>query len=418
MRKLNYLLTEFSSYFFIKVCLAIVICIVALCSIQFFQAYQEFATNTKMVNQGIGENSSFRLLDIEANRVSNADTANLILEAENLFDTNAYYFLGSSSFLADASRNRYYTENPIIYSTEGEELVSPNSAIMNRSLMEKANLMVSEGDFFSDDDFSGESKGILLGHAYQDQFQVGEEIIFKDIESVTEKNEFITSDKTYQVRGFLPQNLEILDFWQGSTDTLNMDEMIIFPLSDDILSDQEMTLQLQILGYFFLVSPEVNKQLSYLELSEQIRELGQKYGFDYLRLQNDRSIYNYEIQQYQLVYQNRLAILGLLLIFSLFQVGLIIIFTYEKREPIYEIYFSIGSTKRELFQILLGEYVLVFAFGFALLFLFNTFYLKEVWDTGPLVVGVLSYFVVFMLIVALSIGRKMFKNGNYFRREQ
>lgn len=418
MRKLNYLLTEFSSYFFIKVCLAIVVCIVTLCSIQFFQSYQEFTINTKMISEGIGENSSFRLLDIEANRVSNADTANLILEAENLFDTKAYYFLDSTNLLADASRNHYYTENPTFYSTEGEELVSPNSVIMNRALMEEASLTVSEGNFLSDEDFSGESKGILLGHAYQGQFQVGEKIIFKDIESVTEENKFITSDQAYQVRGFLPENLEILDFWQGSTDTLNMDEMIIFPLSDDILSDQEMTLQLQILGYFFLVSPEVNEQLSYLELSEQVRELGQKYGFDYLRLQNDRAIYNFEIQQYQLAYQNRLTILGLLLVFSLFQVGLIIIFTYKKREPIYEIYFSIGSTKRELFQILLGEYVLVFAFGFALLFLFNTFYLKEVWDTGPLLVGVLSYFVIFMLIVALSIGRKLFKNGHYFRREQ
>lgn len=419
MRKVSYSLTEISSYFFMKVCLAVVVCIVMLCSVQFFQAYQEYKMNTNMLQKSIGKDASFRLIDVSAEEVTNQNVSGLIQDAEKVFKTGAYYFLENPGYyFADASKEFYLTDEMTYLNKKQERVATPKAVIMNEKLMKKINLAPSVGKGFSKNNFSGKEKGILLGNAYQKKFKVGEEIVIKEFQHFSQSNQLVTKDVTYRVNGFLPKQYEMLDFWQGSTEAISLDEAIIFPLSEDILQEKQASIQLQLLGYFFLISPNQEQKFPYLEAAEQIRKYGQEHGYGYIKLQNDRAGYNSQMKNYQLTYKNRFYLLWLVLLFSFLQIGIILSFTFKKREPIYEIYFSIGSTKKEIFLVLVGEYLTIFLFGFALMILLKIVYLKEDWSALSQLVGILSYFTIFMFIAMASIGKQLLKDGKYFRRER
>lgn len=419
MRKVSYSLTEISSYFFMKVCLAVVVCIVMLCSIQFFQAYQEYKINTDMLQKSIGKDASFRLIDVSAEEVTNQNVSGLIQDAEKVFNTGAYYFLENPGYyFADAAKEFYLTDEMTYLDEKQERIAAPKAVIKNEKLMEKIDLAPSVGKEFSENNFSGKEKGILLGNAYQKKFKVGEEIVIKEFQHFSQSNQLVTKDVTYRVNGFLPKQYEMLDFWQGSTEAISLDEAIIFPLSEDILQEKQASIQLQLLGYFFLLSPNLEQKFPYLEAAEQIRKYGQEHGYGYIKLQNDRAGYNSQMKNYQLTYKNRLYLLGLVLLFSFLQIGIILSFTFKKREPIYEIYFSIGSTKKEIFLVLVGEYLTIFLFGFSLMVLLKIVYLKEDWSGFSQLMGVLFYFAIFMFIAIASIGKQLLKDGKYFRRER
>ncbi|MHC5247625.1 hypothetical protein [Enterococcus sp. LJL90] len=419
MRKLNYLVTEITSHFFIKLLLVLMIGIVSLCSVQFFQAFFEYRNNTEALNESIGQNSSFRLFENSYEAIPSKNIAQIISRAEELFSTEAFYYLGNQGKLVAESEGLIPAEGqPTSVAETGEKLIHPNLAIMNRALLAKVGLPIVEGEFFLESDFSGETQGILLGSFYQNSHEIGDEITLEEVVGASAENLLETVKSHYQIRGFISKDFEMLNYWQGSTNSISLDSMLILPQTTAALHGESSSMDVQTTGFFFLVSPEEDQALSYLTLAEEIREIGQANGYQLLEFQNDRSVYNSAIQNYQYQYQNKLYLLGLLLVFSFIQLGVIISFTFKKRQSVYEIYFSIGSTKLEIFLFLIFEYLLLFVVAWALMFLFNSFYLQEIWSRQAQIAGGLFYFCSFSVVTIATLGSKLFKNGRFFRREQ
>ncbi|OTN76475.1 hypothetical protein A5886_001552 [Enterococcus sp. 8G7_MSG3316] len=399
MRRMTYVLTEMGVHLWLKGAMVVMTALVIMSSIQFFQAYETYLAHTQALTKNFGSDSSIRLVDVSTDFISPKDTLAIIEEGKALFGEDIYYYLQGGDYFADADAFIFSESSMPIENQFGQPLVQPQLMIMNQALVEKAAFHLSSGHQLDDTDFAVQGNGILLGADYQEGYQIGDDFLLQTYEDVDDEGLVITVERSYTVKGFLTDNHALQNFWQGMTEEIILDKMIVMPLTEDMVQSNSPTLAVQMMGFFYMLPAEAEKKLDYLATAEAVKEIGLSHG--YLSFINDRTSYDYEINMYRSLYRNQLLLLLLLLVFATVQTGMIVHFSYKKRLSAYDAYFSIGSTKTEIFMILITGYLLLFVVAWALLSILAQTFLNEEWLLRQIVVGTLSYFAIYLLIVLI-----------------
>jgi hypothetical protein len=419
MRRLTYILTELGANLWLKGAVIVMIGIVVLCSVQFFQAYENYLANTQALRKNFGQDDSIRLIDYSAEDIPAKNISKIIEEGKALFGNEVYYYLQGGHFFAEADSFDFSDTSLAIRNEYGQEMIQPKLVLMNQSLMEKVDFPLASGQHLDDYDFASSGNGILLGSSYRESYQIGDDFLLQVFEEINDEGEIITKDCSYTVKGFLAEDYQLLDFWQGMTEEIVLNELIVMPLTEDLLQAEVPNLSVQLMGFFYLLPAEEEGRLNYLEAAESVKAIGERHGYRYLTFTNDRTNFNYIINMYRSVYQNQLYLLLIVLVFATIQTGAIVHFSFKKRQPVYETYFSIGSTKLEIFVILITSYLLLFAIALAFFQIVNQLVLKENWLMREMISGSLFYFSFYLFTVLLVLASHYFPlRKNLFSRKK
>jgi len=399
MRRLTYVLTEIGAHVWLKVAVVGMTTLVIMSSIQFFQAYDRYLEHTQALTENFGSASSIRFVDISAESISSKDILAVIDEGQALFGDDVYYYLQGGDFFAEADAF-VYSEGPLAIENQfGQSLVQPQIVIMNQALVEKADFRLASGRQLEARDFADSGNGILLGSHYRENYQIGDDFLLQSFVGISEAGQVMTAERTYQVKGFLTEAHSLLNFWQGRTEEILLDEMIVIPLTEDLMQSDSDNLSVQIMGFFYMLSAKEEEALNYLDLAEAVKEIGARHGYSYLAFSNDRSIFDFEINMYRSLYQNQLFLLLLLLVFATVQTGMIVHFSFKKRQSVYAAYLGMGSTKAEIFTVISLHYLLLFAVAWALLYMSEQLFIKENWLSRQVAWGTLFYLTFYGLTV-------------------
>lgn len=399
MRRLIYVLTEMGVHVWLKAAVVGMTTLVIMSSVQFFQSYETYLEHTQALMKNFGSDASIRFVDISTESISSKDILAIIDEGKTLFGDDIYYYLQGGDFFAGAEDFVYPEAELAIENQFGQSLVQPQIMIMNQALVEKADFRLANGRQLEERDFAGSGNGILLGAHYREGYQIGDEFLLQTFVEISEAGQVITAERTYQAKGFLTEAHSLLNFWQGRTEEILLDEMIVIPLTEDLMQSDSPNLSVQIMGFFYMLSAKEEESLNYLDLAEAVKDIGTRHGYSYLSFSNDRSIFDFEINMYRSLYQNQLFLLLLLLVFATVQTSMIVHFSYQKRQTVYAAYFGIGSTKAELFAVISISYLVLFTVSWALMYMINQLFLGENWLNRQIVFGTLFYLAFYGVTV-------------------
>lgn len=402
MRIMRYILAELSSFPVIRICLVAILGIACFNTVQFADSYFNYSDNQKMIKEKIGSQAVYRMIESHDDYFSSEANAGIVQEVGRKLSKKPYYFIeGTGYFTEDKKAFFINTDSEELISSKGSPVYRPHLVIMNQALLKKEKIVTQ----FSQKDFTGETNGVLLGNNYRQKYRVGETIKLSRPKAYSAIGSVSLEQQNFVVKGFLPKAKKMLDYSQGGT--ILLDSYIVVPLSQKMEQGAydrfEMT---QMMSYFFLLSKKQDQQVSYLDLFKEIREIGAKYKMPNIQFQNDQVQYFYELQGYEYTFTSQAAMLILFFGFSIMQLGIIIYFLYQKRQSVYEVYYAIGSTRKEIFNVLFLSHSTLLVIAVAGLLLLNKFYLTKDWSIEAIVCGAGVFFATHLLMIWFAVGRK------------
>lgn len=405
MRYFKYILSELTTFTIIRICLVVVLGITCFNCIQFFDSYFNYSDNKKMIEEKIGNQAVYRIIDNNGSAFSSDANFRVIQDLSSSISKKPYYYVKNLNFMTE-DKNSFYHDGEEIQSSKGSTVYRTNLLTLNHELMKKEGLTSD----FSKKDFTGETSGVILGNRYREKYHIGDTIELSRATGSSEIGSVSLENKSFKVRGFIPKSKKIMDYSQGSSEAISLDTYLILPLSNKMEQDSNDEYeQTQIMDYFFLLSKKEDQKISYLNLAREIKELGDKHQMSNLIFQNDQSLFYYDLQFYTETFESQSIMMVLFFCFSVIQLGIIIYFLYKKRRNVYEVYYSIGSTKKEIFLIVFLSYALLLVAGVTGLGVLNELYLSKQWSFQGILFGTGVYFIAHILLIFIAVGRNLIK---------
>lgn len=405
MRYFKYILSELTTFTIIRICLVVVLGITCFNCIQFFDSYFNYSDNKKMIEEKIGNQAVYRIIDNDGNTFSSNANFSVIQDLSSSISKKPYYYVKNLNYMTE-DKNSFYHDGEEIQSSKGSIVYRTNLLTMNYELMKKEGLTSD----FSKKDFTGETSGVILGNSYREKYHIGDTIELSRATGTSDIGSVSLENKSFKVRGFIPKSKKIMDYSQGSSEAISLDTYLILPLSNKMEQDSNDEYeQTQIMDYFFLLSKKEDQKISYLNMAREIKELGDKHQMSNLIFQNDQSLFYYDLQFYTETFESQSIMMVLFFCFSVIQLGIIIYFLYKKRRNVYEVYYSIGSTKKEIFLIVFLSYALLLVAGVTGLGVLNALYLSKQWSFQAVLFGTGVYFIAHILLIFIAVGRNLIK---------
>lgn len=403
MRYFKYILSELTTFTIIRICLVVVLGITCFNCIQFFDSYFNYSDNKKMIEEKIGNQAVYRIIDNNGNAFSSNANFRVIQDLSSSISKKPYFYVKNLNFMTE-DKNSFYHDGEEIQSSKGSTVYRTNLLTLNHELLKKEGLTSD----FSKKDFTGETSGVILGNSYREKYNIGDTIELSRATGLSEIGSVSLENKSFKVRGFIPKSKKIMDYSQGSSEAISLDTYLVLPLSNKMEQDSNDEYeQTQIMDYFFLLSKKEDQKISYLNMAREIKELGDKHQMSNLIFQNDQSLFYYDLQFYTETFENQSIMMVLFFCFSVIQLGIIIYFLYKKRRNVYEVYYSIGSTKKEIFLIVFLSYALLLVAGATGLGVLNELYLSKQWSVQGILFGTGVYFIAHILLIFIAVGRNL-----------
>lgn len=333
------------------------------------------------------------------------DQAVTLLEKE--LQTPASYFVQNTNLFFSPDELSL-TESGQFFELEGLTYQVPVAVEMDATAIARSGLAVTDevmGQFQQAAVEPASTAPLLLGAAYRQQFSIGDELVFYDIENVVVEHDQVkgeTIPRPFKVAGFLPENSQVTNFRDPSGEGIPLDRSMILPLMAQRQRAASPTTS-DLGNYFFFLDSATAKQLTPFDLVRKMKDQLAGMGYIGVTLSNITENVDFSLKSYQgrqRILTQRMLVFSLLVFL---QYLVLFRLAADKDQGTSQLFYLLGSTKGELFVMSQLFYLLLSLFSVTAAYLLNTFWLHKDWSWWAF--GLSGLVVTFVLLVSASLSQ-------------
>lgn len=330
----------------------------------------------------------------------------LVTELEKEFGSSINYFRKQTSQLTQADQPIQVSDDYEL-KINGISYLAPLTIEINTNLLQFANITNDEAvmeKFAAAEEGAEAIPPVLLGSDYVGSFEIGDLITLADFSEISDKNgEYFGKEKqtAYQVAGFLPKGQKLPDYQDLGSEPILLDKWLLLPLLAERQQSNDPTIT-DLTSYFFLLNDSQLAQLSPRALVSRLRPIAEGYGFEGLTLQNIAATPTFSLSDMQRQFQENIIKLTIFSALVILQLVVLFQLINEKSRETYQLLYTLGSTRKELFLSSQILYLIIAVLAVLITFLSNEFYFHRSWIGGAFFIGSGSLIIVFLLCVFIA----------------
>lgn len=353
-----------------KILLIILITIFISQSAAVLSHYDRIQTEKASLEQSFGNKMILRLIPNSGfSQESLSDTTEIFSAVQETFGDDLYYFnyinpmspqFFSMTNARDAEQD-FYQNNEIIHQFYQTSLLE-----INEQQYRKLSLVLDSGSDFKSKDFIQNNHVIILGHAYQALYQIGDKIsLTTDQEVFSDAKKTKPLGEDFTVIGFLKEGQQVFDFTQGKSDELNLNKYIVFPTSFEKMNKELLGNEVPIFSYAQGIYAIKDRNFDLFLAREQLNKALSKNNLPmYFKIQDDKALFTSKLQLYEDQLFAELIKLIMVFLFLLICLFSIIRSQISQRSKYFIIYYLIGMTLNEIKWSYFFQLMITYLFSF------------------------------------------------------